>query len=54
MKSVKGVNITLDCRLSEPQLITDRIRNSRKRIASPDALIYAIDYALKLIHSKKK
>lgn len=55
MKSVKGVNITLGLPIIRTSVDHGTaFEIAGKGIASPDALLYAIDYALKLIHSKKK
>jgi 4-hydroxythreonine-4-phosphate dehydrogenase len=55
MKSVKGVNITLGLPIIRTSVDHGTaFEIAGKGIASPDALVYAIDYALKLIHWKIK
>jgi 4-hydroxythreonine-4-phosphate dehydrogenase len=55
MKSVRGVNITLGLPIIRTSVDHGTaFEIAGKGIASPDALVNAIDYALKLIHSKIK
>ena len=53
MKSVKGVNITLGLPIIRTSVDHGTaFEIAGKGIASPDALYYAIDYAIKLVNSK--
>jgi len=55
MKSVKGVNITLGLPIIRTSVDHGTaFEIAGKGIASPDALVYAIEYALKLFRSKLK
>jgi 4-phospho-D-threonate 3-dehydrogenase / 4-phospho-D-erythronate 3-dehydrogenase len=55
MKSVRGVNITLGLPIIRTSVDHGTaFEIAGKGIASPDALLYAIEYALKLVRSKLK
>lgn len=55
MKSVKGVNITLGLPIIRTSVDHGTaFEIAGKGIASPDALVFAIEYALKLYYSKSK
>ncbi|MBL7968335.1 MAG: 4-hydroxythreonine-4-phosphate dehydrogenase PdxA [Prolixibacteraceae bacterium] len=55
MKSVKGVNITLGLPIIRTSVDHGTaFEIAGKGIASPDALVYAIEYAIKLFYSGKK
>jgi 4-hydroxythreonine-4-phosphate dehydrogenase len=55
MKSVKGVNITLGLPIIRTSVDHGTaFEIAGKGIASPDALVYAIEYAIKLFRSGKK